>query len=457
MQHIDITTELGEFKRHLDLNSRIIFSSEFGNGKTTFLKEFEEMYREDVFVITIHPVNYSIADNKDIFEYIKYDILSQISDNPLLVPDIDSNAIWSLVKEKVFSLKSLDMAVDFAIDFCPKPEKLKAIKNKIVSVCKEHDLKGLYETYNENSVLWKRYEEMFKTQTGGLYEQDGYTLLIKTIIKEIKARTVLVIEDLDRVDPAHLFRLLNVFSAHVDQDNGTNKFGFDNIVLVLDYDVTRKVFQYFYGKEANYEGYMTKFLSHQPFEYSLHKAARQRVYDYLDKECLLNHSVLGQPVDSAPGFTITLKSIVDRLSIRQVAAALDGIDDMIAQEPFDIHNCIYISPVAPVTKFVALLVRLGCSIRLNNFISALQHNNNPLHFFGGYLLHGQNLNCGAFKYGSGIYQTELSTDENNVTTVKYVKSSLTPMDIEIRSDYLEQTLIVACEMVKDFRSRQIFK
>lgn len=457
MQHIDISDELEEFRKHLELNRRTIFSSEFGNGKTTFLKEFQEKYIDDVYVVTIHPVNYSIAENKDILEYIKYDILSQIASNSLLIPDIDASAIWKLVKEKAFSLKSLDMAVDFAIDFCPKPEKLKAIKNGILNICKEHDIKDLYDSYNENSVLWKKYEELFKTQTGGLYEQDGYTLLIKSIIEKIQTRTVLVIEDLDRVDPAHLFRLLNVFSAHVDQDNGTNKFGFDNIVLVLDYDVTRKVFQYFYGKEANYEGYMTKFLSHQPFEYSLQRAAHQRVFDYLDKECLLNHSVLGQPVDYAPGVTITLNSIVGHLSVRQVAAALDGIEDMIAQEPFDIHNSIYISPVAPVTKFLALLVRLGCTIRLNNFISALQHNNNPLNFFGGYLLQGRSLNCGAFKYSNGIYQTELTTDENRVTTVKYIMSALTPMDIEIKSDYLEQALMVACDKVKDFRSRQIFK
>lgn len=457
MEHIDITNELEEFKRHLEINKRTIFSSAFGNGKTTFLKEFQEKYSDDVYVVTIHPVNYSIADNKDIIEYIKYDVLSQISEDSLLIPDIDSNAIWSLVKEKVFSLKSLDMAVDFAIDFSSKPEKLRAIKDRIVSICQEHDLKGLYDSYNENSVLWNKYEELFRTQTGGLYEQDGYTLLIKSIIKEIKPRTVLVIEDLDRVDPAHLFRLLNVFSAHVDQDNGTNKFGFDSVVLVLDYDVTRKVIHHFYGKEANYGGYMTKFLSHQPFKYSLQRAAQQRVFDYLQNECKLNKEAMGQPLDTVQGYPVSLNSIVSRLSVRQIAAALDDIDDMIQKEPFDIHNSIIISPVEPVTRFLALMVRLGCSFRMFDFISTLQRNDKQLNFFGAYLLHGLNLLSGAFTYRSNIYQAVLNTDENHVTTVRYIRSDSSPMNIEVTSNYLEQTLMLASEMVRDFHSRQIFK
>lgn len=457
MNHIDITKELESFKYHLELNKRTILSSQFGNGKTTFLKEFEEKYSNEMYVVTIHPVNYSVAENKDIFEYIKYDILSQISSNDLLIPDIDTNAIWTLVKEKVFSLKSLDVALDYAIDFCPKPYKFKAIKDGIVSICEKHSIKELYDSYNENSVLWKKYEDMFKTQTGGLYEQDGYTLLIKTIIEKIRLKTVLVIEDLDRVDPAHLFRLLNVFSAHVDQGHNSNKFGFDNIVMVLDYDVTRKVFLHFYGKDANYEGYMTKFLSHQPFEYSILRSAHSRIYDYLKNECKIGHEVMGQPIDSVGGYPITLYSIVKHLSLRQVVAALEGIEDMVYQDPIDIHNGIYIYPVEPVTRFLALMVRLGCTFKIHDFINAIQHNNNPLSFFGGYLLHGRNLNSGAFTYRNGNYQTALTTDGNNVTTVKYVRSKLTPMDIAIDNDYMEQTLIVASELVKDFGSRQLFK
>lgn len=88
-----------------------------------------------------------------------------------------------------------------------------------------------------------------------------------------KEKPVLIIEDLDRLDPKHLFRILNVLSAHIDDttipDIVTNKFGFSNIVLVMDYETTKHIFHHFYGKNACYEGYMSKFLSREPFRYSI--------------------------------------------------------------------------------------------------------------------------------------------------------------------------------------------
>ena len=62
-------------------------------------------------------------------------------------------------------------------------------------------------------------------------------------------------------------------SAHIDDskqpDIVGNKFGFNNIVLVMDYDVTKHIFHHFYGEQACYEGYMSKFLSREPFRYSI--------------------------------------------------------------------------------------------------------------------------------------------------------------------------------------------
>ena len=37
-------------------------------------------------------------------------------------------------------------------------------------------------------------------------------------VKKAK-KPVLIIEDLDRLDPKHLFRILNVVSAHIDDSN----------------------------------------------------------------------------------------------------------------------------------------------------------------------------------------------------------------------------------------------
>ena len=56
------------------------------------------------------------------------------------------------------------------------------------------------------------------------------------------AKSVVIIEDLDRIVPAHLFRIMNVLSSQVDNPYYSevphrNKFGFDKIILVMDYEL----------------------------------------------------------------------------------------------------------------------------------------------------------------------------------------------------------------------------
>ena len=53
---------------------------------------------------------------------------------------------------------------------------------------------------------------------------------------------------MDRIDPGHLFRILNVLGAHIDTNKDENKFGFENIVVVLDYITTEHIFHHFYGQ-----------------------------------------------------------------------------------------------------------------------------------------------------------------------------------------------------------------
>ena len=51
--------------------NKILFSGKFGTGKTTFLRDFFIEYASDFTPIFLYPVNYSVAGNEDIFEYIK--------------------------------------------------------------------------------------------------------------------------------------------------------------------------------------------------------------------------------------------------------------------------------------------------------------------------------------------------------------------------------------------------
>ena len=76
---VNITQELKRFNFHINppSNSRIFFSGIFGIGKTYFLKEFFAD-NEDYEEFFLRPVNYSIAQNEDIVDYIKYDILFEL-------------------------------------------------------------------------------------------------------------------------------------------------------------------------------------------------------------------------------------------------------------------------------------------------------------------------------------------------------------------------------------------
>lgn len=457
MKQINIDSELEQFHSHIELNKRTILSAKFGDGKTYFLEQFKEKYKSEFEFITLHPVNYAASRNEDVFEYIKRDIMLQIADwTEAYDFDVDLNAFFGAA----FSWENLKPLVDFAVGCMPQHLKL------VAKICEKG--KDILDRYNEKLNTLGSYNSAFAAQRGGIYEHDAFTELICNTIDGVHrrvpeaskpAKVMLLIEDLDRIDPGHLFRILNVLGAHIDEDAETNKFGLDNIVLVLDYNVTRKVFQHFYGKEANYEGYMTKFLSHQPFEYSILHSAHNRIYEYLKNECLLNQQVLKQPLAYTQSNTTTLDSIINHLSVRQVAAALDGIEDMVSKDPFDIRNIIVISPVAPVTKFVALIVRLGYTLGLNDIIRALfyNNNNNSLDFFGGYLLSDYNLHCGTFTYRNNKYTAQLSKDENGITTVKYLRCDSALMDIDITHEYLEKCLRIACEKVKDYHSRQVFK
>lgn len=155
------------------------------------------------------------------------------------------------------------------------------------SLCNEGYSKFLEikKKYDEKKHIVDKYLSQFANTGSCIHEEDGYTKLIKKAIKWISQdhslngkvkkakKPVLIIEDLDRLDPKHLFRILNVVSAHIDDskqpDIVGNKFGFNNIVLVMDYDVTKHIFHHFYGAQNCYEGYMSKFLSREPFRYSI--------------------------------------------------------------------------------------------------------------------------------------------------------------------------------------------
>lgn len=273
LDSVNISGKLNDFAQYLETTDRIILSAKFGDGKTYLLNELrkDEAMQNKYEFFTIYPVNYSVAKNEDVFEYIKRDIIVQLHERKLL-ENIDLNALFA----SVLISDDFTSVVSFLLSFVSMGEFYNKVYHKFLEIKNKYD---------EKKHTADKYLSKFANTAGCIYEEDGYTTLIRMAIEwisqdhslngeERKAKKpVLIIEDLDRLDPKHLFRILNVVSAHIDDSDRPdivgNKFGFSNIVLVMDYDVTKHIFHHFYGVQACYEGYMSKFLSREPFRYSI--------------------------------------------------------------------------------------------------------------------------------------------------------------------------------------------
>lgn len=325
MEPIDISNNINDFKQIFESESRIIFSAKFGDGKSYFLKKFMESYPKeanDYYFITLHPVNYVVEENRDVIEYIKRDILFQlIKDNRIY----DFKEGYDKIFDAVSNGESLIKLADFVASIIP----VEGIKDVY------EGLKGLASTirkkYKEQDVLHvvDDYLNGFYGKSGSISECDAFTYLIQKSLKLMSAKSVLIIEDLDRIDPAHLFRIMNVLSSQVDNPyysevpNG-NKFGFDKIILVMDYEIAKHLFHHFYGKEANYEGYMNKFLNTLPYSYSIREEAHRQVEAKLLDICKTKEVLsIVQQLSSNKEDSFSVPLAIMQMSVRRCKEFLD--------------------------------------------------------------------------------------------------------------------------------------
>ena len=325
MDTIDISQNIQDFKLVFENESRIIFSAKFGDGKSYFLNEFMKSYDEnknDYYFITLHPVNYVVEENRDVIEYIKRDILFQlIKDNRIY----DFKEGYDKIFDAVCNVESLFKLADFAASIIPVKglkEGYKALKGLVSTIDekrKEQDVLHVVDDYLNG----------FYGKSGSISECDAFTYLIQKSLEQMMAKSVLIIEDLDRIDPAHLFRIMNVLSSQVDNPYYShvphgNKFGFDKIILVMDYEIARHLFHHFYGKEANYEGYMNKFLNTLPFSYSIkeeaHRQVRQKILDICKTGVFLS---LDQKLSDNPKDRISFQLALNNSSVRRCKEFLD--------------------------------------------------------------------------------------------------------------------------------------
>lgn len=327
MDKIDISQYIIDFKQVFDKESRMIFSAKFGDGKSYFLKEFMNSFDSkngNYYFITLHPINYVVEDNKDIIEYIKRDILFQLIKDERIY---DFKEGYDKIFDSVCNKESLLKLADFAASIIPVEgfkDGYNAFKDLVSTI---------HNKYKDQDVLHvvDDYLNGFYGKEGSISECDAFTCLIQNSLARIMEKTVLIVEDFDRMDPAHLFRIMNVLSSQIDNPyyedcHNENKFGFDKIILVMDYDITRHLFHHFYGINANYDGYMNKFMSSTPFYFSITKAAQMQVRERIiqligvsDLSKITGHNIY-KPYDNQ---IVSLVECISSMSVRQCKYFMD--------------------------------------------------------------------------------------------------------------------------------------
>lgn len=272
------------FSEHLNIenNNRIIFSGIYGIGKSTFLDNFFKKEKEKYNAIHLFPVNYSIAANDDIIELLKYDIIYElISKHPISVEEIDfstSNLLSTFIQDEAVELFSLFF------------ENIPSVGKPVVDfIKKSKEILDKYKSFKENMndgelQLLQKFRKSEESRKGSVYLRDFYIDFIQKKLDELKAsngakKNVLVIDDLDRIDPEHIFRLLNVFSAHFSGSD--NKFGFDKVIFVCDINNVRKIFSNRYGIDVDFDGYIDKFYSVEIFDFNNKYAVKEWLLKFL--------------------------------------------------------------------------------------------------------------------------------------------------------------------------------
>lgn len=275
------------FSEHINAssNKRIFFSGQFGIGKTFFLNKFFGANKSTYEAFHLFPVNYQISSNEDIIDLLKYDLLVELTkrDKDLFKKNKLDGA-WDLMtlfyiwcKTNFSMSKAAGMAVNSASAIAafynpalaPLSKLGKPVEDSVNLLEKFQEFREDFEAGEQGFI--KKYLDSSKTRR--ILETDYLSELLKEKVAQSAhgRESVLILDDLDRIDPEHIFRILNVFSAHLNlntNDEYPNKFGFDKIILVGDRDNIEHIFAHRYGIATNFSGYFDKFYSIETYRFS---------------------------------------------------------------------------------------------------------------------------------------------------------------------------------------------
>lgn len=377
---IPIGDEITTFSDYLNNNCRGILSARFGDRKSFFLNEVKKQLAEKYIFLTIYPINYQVAENKDIFEYIKRDILLQI----LMTSEIDfsdqkygfSLRLWGFLNQHGKDLVS-DIVSLIASSLANIPQDaIKVFRNNIA---KFKDFSEKADHSQSDNI--ESYLDEFACQKGGIYEFDPISRIIYQLITDIKENSgkhvILVIEDMDRIDPAHIFRILNVFSAHWDmQDyseqklahgNPLNKYNFDKVLLVCHFQNIKNIFHHLYGERTDFTGYIHKFSPSTPYEYSL----KDVIEEWIFKKLPFNKEVFPDVCTQLTSLIISQYGNSENIltNIRHITDFLNQSNYNIKKNDIEFQDKNYtISPINEITRLLCILKNFNISI--NDFLDS---------------------------------------------------------------------------------------
>lgn len=263
-----------------NFNKNILFSGEFGAGKTTFLKDFFKARESKYKIIRLAPVNYSVAATEDIFELIKFDIFFQLY-GEYLGNDIGVKFTPEEIIRHLYAL-NLKNGIQEMLSMSEKTGRSGSIVEIVEQLEKNQNESPKHHLKEVVAFIKKHTNDQAGIREFDLFSQ-LITILVDGITAEKKQQSVLIVDDLDRVDPDHIFRILNVFAAHFDVDQATSKFNFSKIILVSDVNNLRKIFKSKYGAETDFSGYINKFYSTRVFNFDSRAEAAKWVSEVTSK------------------------------------------------------------------------------------------------------------------------------------------------------------------------------
>lgn len=264
---------VSDFDQHFSAehNTRILFSGKYGTGKTHFLTKFFKRFSTEIFPIVINPVHYSISSNDDIVRFVKYDILLTLLENGAKPDTLELTQMQYLPYFFMNDAKNCARLSAPLLEMIPLVGKpLSGVLDKVIDMVDEFKTKykDAAKQLDDTKKVTAFMDTIDRSELKPFID-DTITCVIRGLIGQFREKKiVLVIDDLDRVDPEHIFRILNVFAAHLDSQSSNNRYHLDKVIIVCDIDNIRSVFHQKYGKDTDFTGYVDKFYSSTVFKFS---------------------------------------------------------------------------------------------------------------------------------------------------------------------------------------------